>query len=334
MKIKNAEINNFIGTLTPFKNPILLYGPDEGLILHRSREISKTFFKKNNTQESIKIFDIKEKSFSDLEEDINTNSLFSKKEIIKIINSNEKLSDLFYLFEKLTNRDNVLVILNASELGTKSKLRKYFEENNGNAVIACYKADSVLLKKTIIQFVNKNDLRLQDDAMSYLMAVLGDNYQIIINELEKLLLLDSKIISYDLVKGLISQNGSSAYDDITFDCLAGGGNLLGSGIDQNINDLSSANYLLFNMKNMLLILGRAIKQYNSNNLSEIVSTNMPKYLFRKKNIFTNIIKNNNHYNIIKSIKVVSEIELKMRENQNMYKIFLLRGMLNISQSMN
>ena len=88
------------------------------------------------------------------------------------------------------------------------------------------------------------------------------------------------------------------------------------------------------MKQMLLILGKAIRQYNNANLNEIVLSNMPRYLFRKKDVFANIIKKNNYYNILKSIKILSEIELKMRQNQNMYKIFLLRGMLNISQSMN
>ena len=181
MKIKNTEINGFINTLIPYKNPILLYGPDEGLILYRSKEICKTFFNKNKTQESIRMLDIKEKNLSSLEEAMSTNSLFSKKEIIKVINSNEKLSDIFYLFEKLANVDDLLVILNAGDLGTKSKLRKYFEENKNNAVVACYKTDSLLLRKTIIQFANNNNLEILDDALSYLMAVLGDNYQIITN---------------------------------------------------------------------------------------------------------------------------------------------------------
>jgi len=334
MKIKNLEINKYINTLVPYKNPILLYGPDEGLILYRTKEICKTFFKKNNAPELIRIFDMKEKNSLSLEEAINTNSLFSDKEVIKVVNSNEKLSAMFHLFEKLIDVEDVLLIINAGELGTKSKLRKYFEENDSSAALPCYKTDSQLLRKTIIHFANNNNLEINDDALSYLMAVLGDNYQIIINELQKLLLLDERVISYELARGLISQNGSLAYDNITFDCLSGKRNLVGTSIDQNINDLTSANYLLFNMKQMLLILGKTIRQYNNDNLNEIVSSNMPRYLFKKKDVFANIIKKNNYYNIIKSIKILSEIELKIRQNQNMYKIFLLRGMLNISQSMN
>ena len=280
MKIKNLEINNFIGTLSPYKNPILLYGPDEGLISYRTKEICKTFFNKYNVPESITIFDIKEKNLASLEEAINTNSLFSNKEVIRVINSNERLSDIFYLFEKLIDVEDILLILNAGELRAASKLRKYFEESNNNLILPCYKTDSQLLKKTIIQFANNNNIEINGDALSYLMAVLGDNYQIIINELQKLLLLDEKIISYDLVKGLISQNRSLAYDDITFNCLSGKKDLLGAGVDQSISDLSSASYLLFNMKQMLLILGKTINYTNLISLrhfsiSFCFSTNLP-----------------------------------------------------------
>ena len=37
--------------------------------------------------------------------------------------------------------------------------------------------------------------------------------------------------------------------------------------------------------------------------------------------------------IAKSIEILSEIEEKMRKNQNLYKAILLRGMLNGAQSM-
>ena len=105
------------------------------------------------------------------------------------------------------------------------------EENDNFGIIACYKTDSFLLGKILTDFAIKNDLKLQEEAISYLIENLGDNYQIIINELEKLLLLDSKVISYDLVKNLISTTGSSVHEDIVFDCLSGKKNLLGNNND-------------------------------------------------------------------------------------------------------
>ena len=32
-------------------------------------------------------------------------------------------------------------------------------------------------------------------------------------------------------------------------------------------------------------------------------------------------------------KIISEIELKIRQNQGMFRVFLIRGMLNIAQNM-
>ena len=43
MKLKNYEIENFVKTLKPLKNMILLYGADEGLVYNRSKTIIKAF---------------------------------------------------------------------------------------------------------------------------------------------------------------------------------------------------------------------------------------------------------------------------------------------------
>ena len=74
-------------------------------------------------------------------------------------------------------------------------------------------------------------------------------------------------------------------------------------------------------------------EYNKNNITEIVSKHMPKYLFKKKQIFTEIVSTKSYEKIAKSIEILSEIEEKMRKNQNLYKAILLRGMLNVAQSM-
>ncbi len=60
---------------------------------------------------------------------------------------------------------------------------------------------------------------------------------------------------------------------------------------------------------------------------------MPKYLFKKRQVFEKIVKKKTLNNIMKCMEIVSEIELKIRQNQNMYKIFLIRGMFNIAQNM-
>ena len=127
MKIPISNINNFINNLEPYKNPLLFYGPDEGLVSYRSKRVINSYFA-NEKNKEINIFDCKEKNLSSLKDSVSSSSLFSKKEVIKIINSGEKLADYFNLLEELAESGEVLVVVHAGELSPRSKLRKHFEK--------------------------------------------------------------------------------------------------------------------------------------------------------------------------------------------------------------
>ena len=332
MKIPNSNINNFINNLSPYKNPVLLYGPDESLSLYRSKLIIKSFFNKGVVGET-RIFDCKEKKLLELESVISVGSLFSEKEVVKIINPGESLSGYFDILNSVFENKNILVVIIAGELAPRSKIRTYFEKEKNYGTIACYKTDSSSLRNIIMNFAKQNNLKLESSSISYLVEVLGDNFQIILNELEKLLFLNKKKITYDMVRGVISSYNSEAYENIVFNCFQNKKNIFIREFNLNVNSTIDAGFLLYKTKNFLLILNKAIKSYGESNIKEAVEKNMPKYLFRKKEIFSYLVQNKNKTNIAKSLKIISEIELKIRKNQNTYKIFLLRGMLNLSQAM-
>ena len=86
-------------------------------------------------------------------------------------------------------------------------------------------------------------------------------------------------------------------------------------------------------KRYLFVFADALGEYNKTNLKDVIVKYMPRYLFKKRQIFTEIIINKSYEKIVKSIEILSEIEEKMRKNQNLYKAILLRGMLNIAQNM-
>ena len=329
MKLKNYEIENFVKTLKPLKNMILLYGADEGLVYNRSKTIIKAFLGNVYDKNSLRVFDFKDKNSGEIEDFLNVGSLFVEKEVVKIVNPIERNID--WINKKYP--ENLLVVLCAGELTTKSKIRKRFEEDNNCIAIPCYKTDADQLKKMVIQFANNNSIKFQNDAINYLIENLGDNHQIIVNELNKLLLLKTNNISLGNVKSLISSNGSFLFEDIIFECLAGRKNFFKTSFDYKINDIGDAIILLANTKRYLFLFGNALGEYNKNNITEIVSKHMPKYLFKKKQIFTEIVATKSYEKIAKSIEILSEIEEKMRKNQNLYKAILLRGMLNVAQSM-
>ena len=312
MKILSSNINKFINNLNPYKNPILLYGPDESLALYRSKLIIKSFFNKNTNRDT-KIFDCKEKKLVELESAISVGSLFSDKEVLKIVNPGESLSGYFDILNSVYANKNILVVVIAGELAPRSKIRTYFEKEKNCGTIACYKTDSSSLRKIIMDFAIQNNLKLESSSISYLIEVLGDNFQIILNELDKLLFLNEKKITYDMVRGIISSYNSEAYENIVFNCFENKKKPFIREFNLNINNLIDAGFLLYKTKSFLLMLNKAIKSYNENNINEAVEKNMPKYLFRKKEVFSYLVQNKNKNNIAKSLKIISEIELKIRK---------------------
>ena len=166
------------------------------------------------------------------------------------------------------------------------------------------------------------------------MEVLGNNYQIIVNELDKILLLDKKIIDYDDIKFLISSYGHfSEYENLIFNCLSGNINSFGDSLDDKVHSISEANSLIAYTKNFLFLFNNAISLYNGKNLDTVINTYMPKYLFKKRQVFENIVKNKTTDNIGKSLELIQEIEFKIRKNQSLYKIILFRGMINLAKKM-
>ncbi len=332
MKISPRDIDKFVDKLEPFKNPILLYGPDEGMVFYRTNKIIHKFLGKEKKTDAVKSTSWKENKLKNKLENIGNKSLFNDKEILRLYDIDEKILD--FLNSINLKDENLLIILNTNELTPKSKIRKHFEKEKDFAIIACYKPDLLEIRKTIISFAQKNNLKIENDAIEYLLESLGTNYQIVLNELEKILLIDQKIIKREMLLKLLSSNSSFVFEDLIFDCLVGKKSFIEKGFYKNIQDISDAIVLLANIKNMLIILGKAINFYGEErNLESTIQNYMPRYLFKKRSIFENIIKKTNKNKIVSSLEKVEEIELKLRTDQQLYKILLLRGMLNISQKM-
>jgi len=333
MKIKPFETNKFIDSVTPSKNPILLYGPDDGLILNRTSKIIKSFLGKDYNKNAIISFDFKDKNSSDLLNVLNTGSLLSEKEVLKIYNADDKVINILNLDNEFNSNENLLIIINAGDLLPRSKLRKCFEEEKDFAAIPCYKIDPPQLKEMIIRFAVKNNLEIEDAAIEYLCASLGQNYQIILNELNKLILLNKKKISYDMLKNLITLNKNLPLEDLIFSCFEGNKQKFTKKFDEVVDDYYTATSLIFATKNLLLIVGKAINYYDKKNIDQVVAKYMPKYLFKKKYVFQDIIKSVPNKNILKCLNIIGEVELKIRESQPLFKIILHRAMLNIAQKM-
>ena len=164
---------------------------------------------------SYTIYNLDDESLEDVLNDASYFTLFDDKKYMVVKNvtcfsANKRGTDLGKSDEYLLNylnepNDNTVLILVLKEKmnGTKkiSKLVKerynYIEITNPNQKET---------RDIINTFLKKNKIKLDYDEVTYIINSLDNNYDLIINELEKLLLYDKKEISFKDLTNIISSN--------------------------------------------------------------------------------------------------------------------------------
>ena len=136
----------------------LLYGKNEGL----KTDCINQILEKNNG----KVFNYYEKQIKDeietFYENILSGSLFESNKVIIINRATDKI---FEIIKDLINRNttNIIIIINAGQLETRSKLRSLFEKNDDLVCIPTYpdnndtlsKLTTIFFKKKIYLYPNK-----------------------------------------------------------------------------------------------------------------------------------------------------------------------------------
>ena len=124
MKFYKNQTNNLFKLISNNEiKAILLYGPDKGEISDIIGQISK---KLNLPITTSNYSDVNDDSLYNIANNI---SLFSNKEIVKIINVTSSISEKSKKILEL-ELQNVLIFI-ADELPATSSIRKFFESKNG-----------------------------------------------------------------------------------------------------------------------------------------------------------------------------------------------------------
>jgi DNA polymerase-3 subunit delta len=122
--------------------------------------------------------------------------------------------------------DNALVVVEAGDLGPRSKLRKLFETASNGAAIACYADDSRAIETVIRETLGGRNLTISRDALQYLCDNLGGDRMVSRSELEKLALYMGNAggeVSLSDAVTCIGDSANMTLDDLAF--AAGSGDL-------------------------------------------------------------------------------------------------------------
>ncbi|MAI83507.1 MAG: DNA polymerase III subunit delta [Rickettsiales bacterium] len=315
--------NKFADNFSNFKNYFffLIYGPNYGKSEQLVGRLKKFLQHEENIDSSITVSDeslVKNKNY--LNEKFYSEDLFAQKKIIYCSLQNPDILPKLLDFKKIRNKNKTIVIIKASELDKKSKIRKLFESDDKFCTIPCYE-DTELEKKSVIQYyLDIEKIRLKDEILNFIVKIPMVDRNSLIQETEKIILFYKKEnnISIEQIKEIINYQTSKKIDDLIYIILSGKltfterihDNLLKNGVS-NIQILNSMSRHFFK----LLLYKEKLKiESGSENAIKHIK---PPIFFKNKEKFINQAKIWSKIRICNVIERIHLLEKRIKtEPQN------------------
>ncbi|WP_440934817.1 DNA polymerase III subunit delta [Candidatus Pelagibacter sp.] len=309
MIIKSYEINKIKLNKTKI---ILLYGQNQGA---KEEIISKIIAGKAQTLKKYDEKDILENT-NILYDNILSRSLFESEKIILISRSTDKI---YKIIEYLENKelDGILIILEASILEKKSKLRNFFEKNKNYLCIPFYSDDHQTLSKLASDYVKEKKLIISQSNINLIINRSNGDRGFLKSELNKIYLfsLGGKKINTENLSKLTNLIENYGYSELVDNCLAK--NNKKTILILNENNFSNEDCVIISRTFLqkLKRIKNLSKSYAKNkDLNKTISDARPPIFWKDKNIVKSQIEKWKINQINQLIYEISEIELQVKKN--------------------
>lgn len=227
MKIPPRNIDAFIKKPDPAVRAVLVYGPDQGLIQERAGALGRGIVADLNDPFNAATLtaDQLRDDPARLGDEAFAISMMGGARLVRVMDAADALTPLLKAY-LASPADGTLVVLTADALGSKSGLRRLFENAPNAAAIPCYLAEAGTLQTQIRQEIQKAGYAIESDAAAWLAQQLTGDHLMARSEIEKLVLYMANTppgtrITLDDAQACCGQGGARSLDDLVF---AAGGN--------------------------------------------------------------------------------------------------------------
>ena len=278
MILKNFELNKLDADKF---NLLLLHGKNEGF----QNDIIENYFLKNFVGE-INKYD--ENNFINLTDviisELLNKSLFEEKKIIIVSRVTDKLFK--YVVELIEKEiGDIKIVFKAGLLEKKSKLRNLFEKNKKLISIPFYEDDSKVLTSLIVEFLNKNKIKLSRESINLLIERSSGDRQNVKMELEKILQysFSNKKIDYEIVSKLTNLSENYSVNILADSYLSKNKKSLFKILNENNYSNEDCILILRSILSKSKKLLNLIEKYNeTQNLENVISTAKPPIFWKDK----------------------------------------------------
>ena len=308
----------------------LLYGKNEGL----KTDCINQILEKNNG----KIFNYEEKQIKDeiesFYENILSNSLFESEKIIIINRASDKI---FETIQDLINRNitNIIIIINAGILETRSKLRSLFEKKNDLVCIPTYPDNNDTLSKLAVIFFRNENISISQENINLIIEKCNGDRNNLNNELNKIrnYANDKKKLSSQEILKLINLSENYEISELIDNCLALNKNKITKILNENnYNNEDCIIILRTFITKAKKILKLAIKLEENKDINKTINSAKPPIFWKDKEIVKVQLNKWKTQKIKELIKNINNVELEIKKNYNNSILIVTNFILEKSRS--
>ena len=312
MIIKSYELNK----IDLNKNTLfLLYGQNEGL----KKEIIKKCFR-DKFKGKIYRFDEKEiiDNNSDFFDGILSRSFFEEKKLFIVSRVTDKLNNVI---EEILEKEikDVVIVLNASILDKKSKLRKFFEKNKDIVCIPVYEDNAQTLSTIARDFFRINKISISQETINLLIDRSRADRGNLINELNKIesYIKTHKNISSEEIIKLTDLAENYNVSELLDNCLSKNSKKTINILNENNFSFEDCILIIRSFSNKLKRLQKIQKEYKKNkNLDTVIASFKPPIFWKDKEIVKKQVNKNDLEKIENMIFKTNDIELLIKKNSD------------------
>jgi len=299
----------------------LVYGINKGLIEDIVENNLKPILAKNilNYEENEIL-----QNEDNFKEEILNKSFFDDEKLIIISRVTDKI---FKIIEEIINKDvkDISIILKASSLEKKSKIRNFFEKQNATGCIPVYEDNYQTLNMTIKNYLRENNIILSQQIINIMIdRAKGDRINLK-NELDKLkyFSLNKKKIEMEEILSLTNLAENYNISELVDNSLVK--NKKKTLYILNENNFGTDDCIqiiriyLSKLKRLLSIKSKVIE---SDNLEQIISSYKPPIFWKEKDMVKQQVKILNLEKIKDLIMETNELEYQVKKNPNASTLLL------------
>jgi DNA polymerase-3 subunit delta len=296
---------------------LVMHGPNQGFISSALNLIEK---KLSLTPSS---YLAKEISASKLLMIANSRNFFAQKELIKITDVTNTITK--EMKDLLLNAEfEHFICFIAQDSLPPSGMRKFFEEQQHLAILACYFDNEQTISKLILEQCSKRHKQIDEDALFHLKSYLKSDHQIIKSELEKLFYYthDKTTITKDDVLLSLSQELEASGDNMCIYFAKKEPLKLLEEIEklkqQSINEILMIRALLRYFFNVYSVV---LRIEDGENIDKAIKSLSPPIFFKYIDDFKQVVRLYSTSDAVKYIEYLQKAEISYKQNPNGFDLF-------------